>query len=286
MSGTRWTDEENDAVVADYFSMLSEELSNKKYIKAEHNRVLQGKIGRTKGSIEFKHRNISAVLMGLGEAWNEKYKPAFNFQTSLVDAVARYLQEQVESSIGKQAAIFNSSGETGAIQIGKPPTFQNYPPHVNFENLEKMQAIALKFDVAGRDERNRVLGKEGEKRVIRHERAILTDAGRSDLAEKVRWVSQEDGDGAGYDIASFTAEGYARWIEVKTTNGWERTPFHISRNELDVAEANRRRWRLFRLWNFSRQPKAFELQPPLEAHVNLTPTSFRASFRKGKRKFV
>lgn len=97
MSGTRWTDEENDAVVADYFSMLSEELSNKKYIKAEHNRVLQGKIGRTKGSIEFKHRNISAVLMGLGEAWNEKYKPAFNFQTSLVDAVARYLQEQVES---------------------------------------------------------------------------------------------------------------------------------------------------------------------------------------------
>ncbi len=28
-------------------------------------------------------------------------------------------------------------------------------------------------------------------------------------------------------------------IEVKTTNGWERTPFHISRNELAVADENR-----------------------------------------------
>jgi len=103
-------------------------------------------------------------------------------------------------------------------------------------------------------------------------------ADREDLARKVRWVSEEDGDGAGYDIASFTPDGRERLIEVKTTNGWERTPFYISRNELAVAEERRSEWCLFRLWNFSREPKAFELRPPLDAHVSLAATSFQASF--------
>jgi hypothetical protein len=45
-----------------------------------------------------------------------------------------------------------------------------------------------------------------------------------------------------------------------------------------VAEERRWEWRLFRLWNFSREPKAFELHPPLDAHVSLTATTFQASF--------
>jgi hypothetical protein len=111
-----------------------------------------------------------------------------------------------------------------------------------------------------------------------HEKVSLSACGRSDLADEVRWVSKEDGDGAGYDISSFTPEGHPRLIEVKTTNGWDRTPFYITRNELAVADAEREHWRLVRLWNFSRDPKAFELQPPLDAHVSLTAETFRASF--------
>lgn len=113
---------------------------------------------------------------------------------------------------------------------------------------------------------------------MRHERAVLRASGREDLARAVRWVSHVDGDGAGYDIASFTPQGRTRLIEVKTTNGWERTPFHISRNELAVADERRSEWSLFRLWNFSRDPQAFELYPPLESHVSLTATTFQASF--------
>jgi hypothetical protein len=56
-------------------------------------------------------------------------------------------------------------------------------------------------------------------------------------------MSEEDGDGAGYDIASFAPDGRPRLIEVKTTNGWERTPFHISRNELAVGLSPERRRR-------------------------------------------
>ena len=59
-------------------------------VKADHNRALHNKIGRSRGSIEFKHQNISAVLPSLGEDWIPGYKPAFNFQMSLVDAIRRW----------------------------------------------------------------------------------------------------------------------------------------------------------------------------------------------------
>ena len=106
----------------------------------------------------------------------------------------------------------------------------------------------------------------------------LKVAGHDALARKVRWVLDEDGDGAGYDIHSFSPDGQDRLIEVKTTNGWDRTPFHISRNELAVAEARRESWHPVRLWNFTRVPRAFEIRPSLKAHVALTATSFMAGF--------
>lgn len=120
-----WSDEQNDAIVADYFAMLGDDIVRRPYSKTEHNRLLQAVIDRSRGSIEYKHQNISAALKGLGEDWIPGYKPAFNFQ---------------------------------------------------------------------------------------------------------------------------------------------------------VAEERRSDWRLVRLWNFAREPKAFELRPPLEAHVSLMATSYQANF--------
>ena len=126
--------------------------------------------------------------------------------------------------------------ESAPLWIGPPLTHSNAPSPLE---LEQMLAIATKFDVAARDERNRALGKAGEERVLAHERSSLADAGRHDLARRIRWVSHEDGDGAGFDIASFEPDGRGRLVEVKTTNGWERTAFHITRNELAVADFRR-----------------------------------------------
>jgi hypothetical protein len=278
MSNLVWTDQENDLIVADYFAMLADDISGRPYNKAEHRRALLSQLnGRSEGSIEFKHQNISAVLKGLGERWIPGYKPAFNFQMSLVDAVARWLDHNPAWLIHHpEAQPLSGMAEEAPLWIGPPPTLSNELPP---QELEQMLHVARKFDVAGRDERNRSLGLAGEKRAYNSERATLISAGREDLAKEVRWVSQEDGDGAGYDIASFTPSGRTRLIEVKTTNGWERTPFHITRNELAVADERRSEWCLLRLWNFSREPKAFELHPPLDAHVSLTPTSFQASFQ-------
>ncbi len=279
MRSAPWTDEENDLVVADYFAMLADDLAGRDYNKTESRRALMPRLReRSEGAIEFKHQNISAVLKGLGEDWIPGYRPAFNFQAALVDAVARWLALNPawleRMPVGRRAEA-GGMAEAAPLWVGPPPTLSNRPPP---EELGQMLAVAARFDAAGRDGRNRALGRAGERLALAHERAALAGAGRSDLADAVRWVSQEEGDGAGYDIASFRPDGGLRLIEVKTTNGWERTPFHISRNEVAVSEERREEWRLFRLWNFSREPRAFELAPPLEAHVSLMPTAFQASF--------
>ncbi len=257
--------------------MLVKDIAGQAYGKAAHRRRLLPRLRqRSEAAIEFKHQNISAVLKGLGEDWIPGYKPAFNFQMSLVDAVARWLAGN-PAWLGPSVAAGAAAGlrEAAPLWVGPPPTLSNQPPP---QELELMQQIARKFDAAGKDARNRALGRAGEALVLDHERRTLADAGRPDLARAVRWVSEEEGDGAGFDIASFAPDGKQRLIEVKTTNGWERTPFYISRNELAVAEERRGEWLLLRLWNFARAPRAFELHPPLDAHVSLTATAFQASF--------
>ncbi|MEI7645538.1 MAG: hypothetical protein WCJ55_14790, partial [Chloroflexales bacterium] len=64
-----WSDDELDAIVTDYFTMLAAEQSGQFYKKSDHRLALMQKIDRSKGSIEFKHQNISAVLAQLGLPW-------------------------------------------------------------------------------------------------------------------------------------------------------------------------------------------------------------------------
>lgn len=283
MSESDWSDAENDLIVADYFDMLNLDIAGHSYNKAERNRNLQPLLsGRSRGSVEFKHQNISAVLLGLGQPWIIGYKPASRFQSSLLDAVLKQLETKtawIRTSAGLHAfdrAAVGAVREPSPLRLDMPPTLKNAPSPIE---PQFMAMIARKYDVAARDERNRELGLAGEECVLRYESDLLKDSGRHDLAKQIRWTSQEDGDGAGYDIASFEPDGSPRLIEVKTTNGWERTPFHISRNELAVADQLRDHWCLVRLWNFAREPKAFEIRPPLDAHVTLTPTSFLASIQ-------
>jgi Domain of unknown function (DUF3883) len=271
-----WSESEIDLIVADYFAMLGEELAGREFSKAERNREVRALIPRSRGSIEFKHQNISAVMLGLGQPWIVGYKPAANFQNALIDGVLRRLDDEPEWFGRRRSAhsAATSVREAPSLWIGPPPTHRNEPPPID---PAFMATIGRKYDVAERDARNRALGKAGEEVILEHERRMLAQAGRDDLADKVRWTAMQDGDGYGYDVASFEPDGRERLIEVKTTNGWDRTPFHITRNELAVAEARRDDWHLIRVWNFAREPKAFALRPPLEAHAELTATSFLAS---------
>jgi len=87
--GTNWQDDELDLIVADYFSMLVNELSGQPYVKSRHSAALMSKIDRTHRSVEFKHQNISAVLDELGIPWIPGYRPKLNFQNAIFDAIDR-----------------------------------------------------------------------------------------------------------------------------------------------------------------------------------------------------
>src|SRR4029453_18055608 len=92
MAERDWSREEVEATVGDYFAMLRDELAGLPINKAEHNeRVRRLLRNRSKGSVEFKHANISAVLTLHGYPYIDGYKPRFNFQALLEQVVLEYL---------------------------------------------------------------------------------------------------------------------------------------------------------------------------------------------------
>ena len=274
--GTAWSDAENDMVVADYFAMLSKELSGQPFVKAHHNQALTETIGRSKKSIEYKHMNISAVLERLGLPRIKGYAPLANFQSSLIAAIERRLAtDALTQAVSAESTAPYAVHSRPSLWIGPAPTVS---PE-DRKTTDALERLVRKFDPAERDARNRQLGRSGEELVFHHERELLASAGRGDLARKVEWTSQERGDGAGYDIASFAPDGSARLIEVKTTNGHAKTPFYMSENERLFSEERPDAFRLMRLHDFSMKPSGFELRPPLETFLALQPTSYRATLR-------
>jgi hypothetical protein len=277
-TGSDWTPREIDLIVADYFDMLRLELAGEPFNKAERNRALQALTHRSKGSIEFKHQNISAVLSKLGYPWVIGYKPMFNFQSALLDGIERYLSASAPIP-GRE---FTTNSPLRGVSE-KPVIFFEPAPTMDAEVTPEpaaMRRLIQKFDPAARDARNRALGKQGEEWIFRYECEALISADQGDLARKVRWVAEEDGDGAGYDILSFTPDGREKLLEVKTTIGQRLTPFFLTRNEKLVAEERPDHYRIVRLYDFARTARAFEIVPPLESSVLLRPHVYRATFNK------
>jgi len=268
--GADWADDELDAIVADYFAMLAAEQAGRAYVKAHHSARLMAEIGRTHRSVEFKHMNISAVLEELGRPTIRGYKPKANYQGAILQAIERRLLQ--EKPLWEPPVVAEVA-ETPALFLEPPPLLR--PPKPRPEQLER---LVRKFDPGERDFRNRELGKAGERAVFEFERQRLEAEDRRDLARKVRWVAQEDGDGAGYDIHSFDRNGRDRLIEVKTTVGGATTPFYLTRNEHALAEERLDAFRLLRVHSFARDPRMFEIVPPLADSVRLSPHTFQASF--------
>ncbi|HUH23637.1 MAG TPA: hypothetical protein VLZ51_06210, partial [Brevundimonas sp.] len=85
--GTDWGVDELDAIVAEYFAMLSAQSSGQTFVKAHRARALDARIGRGAKSIEFKHMNISAVLTELGMPIIRGYRPMTNYQRAIFPAL-------------------------------------------------------------------------------------------------------------------------------------------------------------------------------------------------------
>lgn len=76
--------------------MLELELAARPYVKKSFIReALEVLPARTRGAVEYKYQNISAVLQEAGHPWVQGYKPAKNAQQELRSEVLQQVGESI-----------------------------------------------------------------------------------------------------------------------------------------------------------------------------------------------
>jgi hypothetical protein len=281
--GTDWTDDEARAAIAAYFEMLDQTRLGVSFVKRRRLEALMAQTrGRSRQSCEFKLRNISAVMDEMGLAYLKGYVPADNFQQRLADLVAGYVDSHPEARLTLDSIVEAVPSQIPAV-VPQRSDIQEPPPAPTVSVMPGAKSkpkVRLVVDVAGRDAANRALGRSGEQFVVELERAELHRAGRPDLAERVRWVADVDGDGLGYDVLSFSPDGSELHIEVKTTNGPKTAPFFVTENEVRVSERLALRFRLYRLFEFASGPRMYVRAGKLRDAFQLDAVVWRASTTK------
>lgn len=261
--------------------MLAAQLSGVPYNKTAHRRALVQRLsGRSEQSIEFKHANISAVLLNLDFPYIPGYKPRSNYQGLLYDVVSdrlvsdRQLQDIAAADADRPIVVPEVEDILGVITT--PPAPQHSGGERGRESFPTSRT-RISVNYVEREARNRSLGFAGEIFVLNYESARLISLGKEGLAEKIEHISQHQGDGAGFDILSFEVSGAERLIEVKTTKYGRETPFFVSKNELAVSESEAARYHLYRLFGFSLKPNLFTLAGSLSATCSLSPSTYLAT---------
>lgn len=284
--GDAWSREEVEATVNDYLQMLTAQFAGQTYNKTEHRGRLAAQLNnRTEGSIEFKHCNISAILIELGCPYIIGYKRRDNFQRLLFEVV---VDRVAHDSLFDQAAI--AAVELPAFQVAMPEFVEAEVPPPTLEPIEQVarepgndtvdpwDVRAFKRDYGEREAHNRSLGKAGELFVVDFEKWRLRNAGFDSLANKVEHVADTRGDGLGFDILSFDDAGHEQLIEVKTTSFGQDMPFFVTKTELDTSAKEANRFQLCRVFEFRRRPRLFRLHGEIGRHCHLDPVSYRATF--------
>jgi Domain of unknown function (DUF3883) len=263
--GVDWTEAEVNATVDDYLDMLVAEAAGQPYSKADHRKALIGRLnpGRTESAIEFKHQNISAAMTNLGLPYIRGYLPRGNYQAALATEIQRRLEAD-PSLLTQIVPAGTNSDRSGERQLTETP-----PPRARTRAGRHVDYGALQ-------EESRRVGALGEKLVVEYEQERLRAAGRVSLADAVRWVAKEDGDGLGYDVLSFDASGAERYIEVKTTAYGAETPFYVSSAELDFARRHAGSYALYRVSHVDESPQFFVLHGDLAKSVDMVPVTYRA----------
>ena len=89
-----WSEAEVAATVSDYFEMLRKEMLGEHLNKKAHREQLKTQLDRRSDpSVEYKHQNISAILIGLALPYIRGYKPAGNYQALLAQGVDHFLAQ-------------------------------------------------------------------------------------------------------------------------------------------------------------------------------------------------
>ena len=278
-----WSIDEINAIVDDYMSMLLQDLKGEKYNKTSHREKLKPQLNnRTDGSIEFKHQNISAALIDLDYPYIDGYKPRFNYQNELFQAISKKTEEIdfdlpniIDNNLNKTKK--SSKDLTPILTEVQPPTTINRKinPYEKIEfgrNNKKNYALI--------ENNNKNLGRRGEELVLEFEKQRVTKL-KLDVS-KVQWISEVKGDDEGYDILSLNDDGSARYIEVKTTTQGIDFHFFISGREVEFSRRNKDNYFIYRVFNLNKSPNFYTQKGYVIDSFELFPTEFKASLKVTK----
>lgn len=275
-----WSTTEIRLIVADYLDMLVLDLNGQRFNKAERRRRLLPLLNqRTEASIEFKRRNISAVLQSFGIPPLQGYLPASNVQRELIEEVVGQLSGRMDVDTSALSAVERPTRVPDALDFEKVFSSPPKREHRAMEAAAPYLRSPVRRDYFEREANNRRIGRAGEEFVVQFEQWRLAKQGFGQLAERVQHVSVTQGDGLGYDVLSFWPDGRERHLEVKTTAFGQTTPFFVSSNEERFSRDHADTFSLYRVFDFRAAPRIFELPGQISNHCNLDPVTYKASFQ-------
>lgn len=278
-AGQPWIEEELEVIVASYFEMLRLQELGLRFNKAERIREVQATLpARSRRSVESKYSNISAVLTLTGVQTLHGYMPLFNFQSALAHAI--------ELTFTKDERLLNTLRESVVSEAGHSSPLSHLQTVVKAPQAASRKALQrasstfttkVKRDYLALEAANRSLGLAGESFVLEFEKQRLASEGREDLARKIEHVSVTQGDGLGFDVRSYSADGSDRMIEVKTTAYGIHTPFFVSVNEMVRSAALSDCYWIYRVFSFRGTPKLFMVQGSISSSFALEPSAYIAT---------
>lgn len=163
-----------------------------------------------------------------------------------------YIDENLH--ILTQDFIYSIATHFEKISVPETKLVLNNSTIINPQNLSiKNESVSFKGRFVNFIENNmeaKRIGDLGEIWVYEQEILKLNSNGFTKLASQVKHVSNDEGDGTGYDIESFDLDGNKIFIEVKTTKNQFSSPFFISRTELERSKVEQSNYYLYRVFNY------------------------------------
>ena len=189
------------------------------------------------------------MLIEFGRHPIRGYQPRYNYQGLLADVVAQQLRSPSLDQLAL-AAVQQPAVTPNILRFEKVISEAPKRQWKVSEARPTDQYRAVKRDYIEQEAHNRSLGLAGEEFVVQFEHWRLIEQNQQHLADRVEHVARTKGDGLGYDVLSFEANGRERFIEVKTTSFGKDTPFFVSQRELSLSKDATPQFHLYRLFEF------------------------------------
>lgn len=128
------------------------------------------------------------------------------------------------------------------------------------------------------------IGLKGEYFILKYEKGELIKNNKADLAIKVRHISKDEGDYAGYDILSYDIQGNEKYIEVKTSIKNYTADFFLTENEMNKIK-RLDNYFIYRVFDFDKQAEKGDLyivncKKDFIDYFTIQPTQYKVSPRR------